>query len=95
MGMAIEELEPLEDSRHGNAELHFLHDILVIAPSTVLCVGETCTDMTFFDDRQNHLRIVAGRPMSWSLRPGYRGPIGAELLRRSFDWDYYYVDGIR
>ncbi len=39
MEMTIEELEPLEDLRHGNAERHFLHDILVIALCTVLCGG--------------------------------------------------------
>ena len=48
MGMTIEELEPLEDPRHGNAERHSLHDILVIALCTILCGGETCTDMALF-----------------------------------------------
>ena len=41
-GMTIEELEPLEDPRHGNAECHSLHDILVIALCTIHCGGETC-----------------------------------------------------
>ena len=45
MGMTIEVLEPLGDPRHGNAEWHSLHDILVIALCTILCGGETCTDM--------------------------------------------------
>ena len=44
----VEELEPLEDPRHGNAERHSLHDILVIALCTILCGGETCTDMALF-----------------------------------------------
>ena len=48
MGMTIEELEPLEDPRHGNAERHSLHDILVIALCTILCGGETCTGMALF-----------------------------------------------
>ena len=48
MGTLIEELEPLEDPRHGNAGRHSLHDILVIALCTVLCGGETCTDMALF-----------------------------------------------
>ena len=48
MGMMIEELEPLEDPRHGNAGQHSLHDILVIALCTVLSGGETCTDMALF-----------------------------------------------
>ena len=34
MGRLVEDLEPLEDPRHGNAERHSLHDILVIALST-------------------------------------------------------------
>ncbi len=48
MGMLLEDLEPLEDPRHGNAERHSLHDILVIALCTILCGGETCTDMALF-----------------------------------------------
>ena len=48
MGKLVEELEPLEDPRHGNAERHSLHDILVIALCTILCGGETCTDMALF-----------------------------------------------
>ena len=48
MGMLVEDLEPLEDPRHGNAERHSLHDILVIALCTMLCGGETCTDMALF-----------------------------------------------
>ena len=46
--MTIEDLEPLEDPRHGNAERHSLHDIMVIALCTILCGGETCTDMALF-----------------------------------------------
>ena len=48
MGMLIEELEPLEDPRRGNAARHSLHDIVVIALCTILCGGETCTDMALF-----------------------------------------------
>ena len=48
VGMLVEDLEPLEDPRHGNAERHSLHDILVIALCTILCGGETCTDMALF-----------------------------------------------
>ena len=39
MGMTIEELEPLEDPRNGNAERHSWHDIMVIAPCTIPCGG--------------------------------------------------------
>ena len=48
MGTLVEELEPLEDPRRGNAGRHALHDILGIALCTVLCGGETCTDMALF-----------------------------------------------
>ena len=48
MGTLVEELEPLEDPRRGNAGRHSLHDILVIALCTILCGGETCTDMALF-----------------------------------------------
>ena len=48
MGTTIEDLEPLEDPRRGNAERHSLHDIMVIALCTILCGGETCTDMSLF-----------------------------------------------
>ena len=40
--------ETLADPRAGNAGKHSLHDILVIALCTVLCGGETCTDMALF-----------------------------------------------
>ena len=48
MGTPVEELEPLEDPRRGNAGRHSLHDILVIALCTILCGGETCTGMALF-----------------------------------------------
>ena len=53
MGAPVEELEPLEDPRRGNAGRHSLHDILVIALCTILCGGkwqeaETCTGMALF-----------------------------------------------
>lgn len=48
MEILVEDLEPLEDPRRGNAERHSLHDILVIALCTILCGGETCTDMALF-----------------------------------------------
>ena len=38
----------LEDPRRGNGLHHSLHDILVIALCTLLCGGETCTDMALF-----------------------------------------------
>lgn len=38
----------LEDPRTGNARRHDLHEILVIALSTLLCGGEDCSDMALF-----------------------------------------------
>jgi len=40
--------EGLEDPRTGNAALHNLHDLLMIALDTVLCGGENATDMAEF-----------------------------------------------
>ena len=38
----------LEDPRTGNAKRHELLEILLIGLCTVLCGGETCTDMVRF-----------------------------------------------
>ena len=40
--------EGLEDPRTGNAALHDLHDLLMIALCAVLCGGQTATDMAEF-----------------------------------------------
>lgn len=40
--------EGLEDTRTGNAGLHDLHELLVIALGTVLCGGQTAVDMGLF-----------------------------------------------
>jgi hypothetical protein len=40
--------EGLEDPRTGNAALHDLHDVLMIALCTVLSGGENATDMAEF-----------------------------------------------
>ena len=40
LGMLVEDVEPLEDPRNGNAGRHSLHDIVVIALCTMLCGGE-------------------------------------------------------
>ena len=40
--------EGLEDPRTGNAALHDLHDLLMIALCSVLCGGQTATDMAEF-----------------------------------------------
>ena len=38
----------IKDPRRGNGQQHLLHDIMVIALCTLLCGGETCTDMALF-----------------------------------------------
>ena len=48
MGILVEDLDPLEEPRRGNAGRHSLYDILVIAWCAILCGGETCTDMALF-----------------------------------------------
>jgi predicted transposase YbfD/YdcC len=49
---AMEEINELfgelEDPRSGNAKLHSLHEVLLIALCTVLCGGESCSDMALF-----------------------------------------------
>jgi predicted transposase YbfD/YdcC len=40
--------DDLEDPRTGNAKLHSLEEVLVIALCTVICGGETCADMALF-----------------------------------------------
>ena len=48
MGGLGEVFEGLEDPRRINGQHHSLHDILVIALCTLMCGGETCTDMALF-----------------------------------------------
>ncbi len=43
-----EVFEELEDPRTGNAKLHSLHEVMVIALCSILCGGETCADMALF-----------------------------------------------
>ena len=45
----------LEDPRASNARRHSLHDILVIAFCTMLCGGQTCTDMELFGHAKREL----------------------------------------
>ncbi|MCK9992931.1 MAG: hypothetical protein Dbin4_01451 [Alphaproteobacteria bacterium] len=59
--------EGLDDPRTGNAKLHSLHEVLIIALCTVLCGGETCADMALFgrskrDFLQEFLRLEHGIP---------------------------------
>ena len=48
MGELGDVFEGLEDPRRINGQHHSLHDILVIALCTLICGGETCTDMALF-----------------------------------------------
>ena len=59
--------EELEDPRTGNAQLHDFHDLLMIALCTVLCGGQTATDMArFAGAKETYLRgflkLSAGLP---------------------------------
>jgi len=59
--------ESLEDPRTGNAALHDLHDLLMIALCTVLCGGENATDMAEFAKAKEpllrgFLRLANGVP---------------------------------
>ena len=60
--MMIEELEPLEDPRNGNAGRHYLHDIMVIALCTMLCGGET---------HPEHMQAVTNRLISLIDTPAH------------------------
>ena len=45
------------DPRTGNARLHDLHELLLIALCTVLCGGESCVDMAdFAEEKEAFLR---------------------------------------
>ncbi len=48
MGEMEKVFDGLTDPRRTNGRQHSLHDILVIALCTLLCGGETCTDMALF-----------------------------------------------
>ena len=59
--------DDLEDPRTGNARLHDLHDLLMIALCTVLCGGQTATDMAEFARAKeiylrDFLKLSAGLP---------------------------------
>ena len=48
MGEIGDVFDGLSDPRRVSGQQHSLHDILVIALCTLLCGGETCTDMALF-----------------------------------------------
>ena len=48
MGEVGDAFEGPEDPRRVKGQQHSLHDIPVIALCTLLCGGETCTDMALF-----------------------------------------------
>jgi DDE_Tnp_1-associated len=59
--------EGLEDPRTGNAGLHNLHELLMIALCTVLCGGQTAVDMHLFarakeDFLRGFLKLENGLP---------------------------------
>jgi hypothetical protein len=69
--------EGLEDPRTGNAGLHNLHELLMIALCTVLCGGQTAVDMHLFarakeDFLRGFLKLENGLP-SHDTSVGYSG----------------------
>ena len=59
--------EGLEDPRTGNATLHHLHDLLMIALCSVICGGENAMDMAAFEKAtepllRGFLRLPNGVP---------------------------------
>ena len=63
----------LEDPRAINARRHSLHDILVIALCTIVCGGQTCTDMELFGQAkgeflQSFLKLENGIPATTPFR---------------------------
>ncbi|MGC8478069.1 MAG: transposase family protein, partial [Acetobacteraceae bacterium] len=59
--------DELEGPRTGNAQLHDFHDLLMIALCTVLCGGQTATDMALFARAKEtylrgFLKLPAGLP---------------------------------
>ena len=70
LGTLVEDVDPLEDPRHGNAGRHSLHDIMVIAFCTILCGGETCTDMALFgQSKREFLKSFLPLRKVWNSQP--------------------------
>ena len=89
-GAPVEELEPLEDPRRGNAGRHSLHDILVIALCTTLCGGETCTGMALFGQSKREFwnpscRCELESPVMTTFSRVFRLPV--RRSSRSGSWD--------
>ena len=78
----------LEDPRAVNARLHSLHDILVIALCTIVCGGQTCTDMELFGQSkreflESFLQLENGIP-SHDTFSRVLGMLDPEAFRRWF-----------
>ena len=86
MGEIGDVFDGLSDPRRVNDQQHSLHDILVIALCTLLCGGETCTDMALFSRAkreflESFLKLERGFPATIPF-PGYSaaGPGGVSYL---------------
>ena len=82
--------EGLEDPRTGNATLHHLHDLLMIALCSVICGGENAMDMAAFAKAKEpllrgFLRLPNGVPSHDTFSRLFRlldpAPFGAAFQR--------------
>jgi DDE_Tnp_1-associated len=82
--------EGLEDPRTGNATLHHLHDLLMIALCSVICGGENAMDMAAFAKAKEpllrgFLRLSNGVPSHDTFSQLFRlldpAPFGAAFQR--------------
>jgi hypothetical protein len=74
----------LEDPRTGNATLHHLHDLLMIALCSVICGGENAMDMAAFAKaKEPLLRGFCGCPTACQATTPSAGCSICWILRRS------------
>ena len=66
--------EGLEDPRTGNATLHDLHDLLMIALCSVICGGENAMDMAAFAKAKEPLLRGFLRSAQWCSEPRHLQP---------------------
>src|ERR1017187_9466149 len=80
--------EGLEDPRQGNARLHDLHEVLVIALCCVLCGGQGAVDMALFAESKEPflrsiLQLANGQPSHDTFSRLFRN-LDPEQFRASF-----------
>ena len=74
MGELGNVFEGLEDPRRINGQHHSLHDILVIVLCTLMCGGETCTDMALFGQAKRGVSGVFSEAGKGDSQPRYLFP---------------------